>query len=260
MQSRFVHLSAGDPEDLLRLSPVLAETVARWSADRQKAAVVIRHQRPYILLGPKDRRLPRLDEAVAWLKSLGYPVFMRIGGGSAVLLDQHCLSFAVSHPCRDFTVWEANFKSMAQPVIDGLNGLGMSAGFGRAVGSYCEGPYDLVVDGRKVAGIAQAIRGGFALVSGMLLIDQDPIATTALLQEFYRRAGSDLLLDPGAVTALTQLAGMQGLTVSAVETALQQGFSQHYRLYAEPLSDDEVALAQTLLRERQVGLSPQAEP
>jgi hypothetical protein len=53
---------------------------------------------------------------------------------------------------------------------------------------------------------------------------------------------------------------MQGLTVSAVETALQQGFSQHYRLYAEPLSDDEVALAQTLLRERQVGLSPQAEP
>ncbi|MCL5116081.1 MAG: lipoate--protein ligase family protein [Firmicutes bacterium] len=250
--ARFVHLSAQSPAEELLLSPVLAETVARWSADRQSTAVVIRHQRPYILLGPKDRRLPRLDEAVAWLNRQGYPVFMRIGGGSAVLLDEECLSFAISKPCRDFTLWEANFRSMAQGVIDGLRGIGIDCGFGRAEGSYCEGPYDLVADGQKIAGIAQAIRGGFALVSGMLLIRQDPVATTALLQEFYRRAESDLVLNPDAVTALTRLPHMSHLTTEMVEEALKNGFARHYHLVPEPLTPEELQLAHALLDERQL--------
>ncbi len=249
-EARFVHLSAQAPPEHLSLSPVLAETVARWSADRQSSAVVIRHQKPYVLLGPKDRRLPHLDDAVTWLNSQGYPVFMRIGGGSAVLLDQECLSFAVSEPCRDFTVWESNFKRMAQGVIDGLRSLGIPAEFGRAVGSYCEGPYDLVAGQKKIAGIAQAIRGGFALVSGMLLIRQDPQSTTRLLQEFYVRAGSDLQLNPDAVTALMHLPGMQAVTTDEVEESLKYGFSQHYQLVDDPLSDDELRLAASLMAER----------
>lgn len=250
MDTRFVHLSRHAPAELLKLSPVVAETVARWSAARESCAVVIRHQRPYVLLGPKDRRLPALAEAVQWLNQQHYPVFMRIGGGSAVLLDDACLSFAISQPCSDFTVWEANFKSMAQGVIDGLRGIGIPAEFGRAVGSYCEGPYDLVADGRKIAGIAQAIRGGFALVSGMLLVHQDPLATTRLLQEFYLRAGSDLLLDPNAVTALDRLPRQSDLTVEAVEEALRVGFSQHYHLIDAPLTAQEILLAEQLLTER----------
>ncbi|PSR24054.1 MAG: ligase [Sulfobacillus acidophilus] len=252
VEARFVQLSRTAPPSQLRLSPVLAETIARWSADRQSSAVVVRHQNPYVLLGPKDRRLPHLSDAVRWLNRRGYPVFMRIGGGSAVVLDEQCLSFAVSQPCRDFTIWEANFRRLAQGVIDGLMDLGIASGFGRAVGSYCEGPYDLVANGRKIAGIAQAIRGGFALVSGMLLIRQDPVATTALLQEFYQRAGSDLVLDPNAVTALTRLPGMSTLTIESVETALRDGFSQHFRLQQQPLTPEELALAEQLLSERRL--------
>ena len=258
VEARYVHVSRHAPSEILRLSPVLAETVARWSADRQSCAVVIRHQKPYILLGPKDRRLPSLASAVRWLNEQGYPVFMRIGGGSAVLLDEQCLSFAISQPCHDFTVWEANFRSMSQGVIDGLQGLGIDCGFGRAAGSYCEGPYDLVAEGRKIAGIAQAIRGGFALVSGMLLIQQDPVTTTRLLQEFYIRAGSDLILDPAAVTALTRLPGMRDLTVEKVEEGLYRGFAQHFTLHYQALSPGELALAQQLMDERQLtGLEAQ---
>ena len=252
MQARFVQVPPESPDALLRLSPVLAETVARWSADRHASAVVIRHQRPYILLGPKDRRLPDLSGALDWLYGMGYPVFMRIGGGSAVLLDGQCLSFAISQPCHDFTVWESNFRMMAQGVIDGLCSIGIPAKFGRAKGSYCEGPYDLVAQGRKIAGIAQAIRGGFALVSGMLLIRQDPVRTTALLQEFYQRAGSDLVLDPNAVTALHRMPGMRDITVDQVEESLRTGFSQHYELINSTLGPEELALAEQLLSERQI--------
>lgn len=249
--ARYIHIGADAPAKNIRLSPVLAEIAARWSATQEATAVVIRHQMPYILLGPKDRRLPRLDSAVQWLKAQGYPVFMRIGGGSAVLLDRECLSFAVSRPCRDFTVWEDNFRSMSLGVIDGLSSIGIRCTFGRAKGSYCEGPFDLVVDGQKIAGIAQAIRGGFALVSGMLLIRQDPLATTALLQEFYRRAGSSLVLDAQAVTALSRLSGCQDLEMSDVESALAYGFSRHYDLNPLALSDEEYQMGEALLRERQ---------
>ena len=43
--------------------------------------------------------------------------------------------------------------------------------------------------GRKIAGVAQAMRQGFALVAGVLLVSQDPAPVTALLNEFYAAAG-----------------------------------------------------------------------
>ncbi|MCY0877829.1 MAG: lipoate--protein ligase family protein [Firmicutes bacterium] len=252
LSARLVYLSPNAPSEELRLSPVLAETVARWCAAKEATAVVIRHQSPYVLLGPKDRRLPNLSHAVQWLESQGYPVFMRIGGGSAVLLDGDCLSFAVSRPCRDLTAWQDNFLTMSRGVIRALHALGIPAEFGRAAGSYCEGPYDLVVHGRKIAGIAQAIRGGFALVSGMLLVRQDPERTTHLLQEFYHRAGSPLRLEASAVTALHRFPGLAGVTLAQVEQALIDGFAADYALSPQPLSSAEKALAQQLLTERRL--------
>lgn len=250
--TRFVELPANAPWDQMRLSPVLAEVVARTSALDQENAVLIRHQVPYVLLGPQDRRLPALESGIAWLTERGLPVFMRIGGGSAVLLDETCLSFAVTRPCRDFTAWELNFREMSQGVVDGLRHLGIDAGFGRAEGSYCEGPYDLVAGGQKIAGIAQAIRGGFALVSGMLLVRQDPVMTTELLQHFYRIAGSTIQLRPDAVTSLNVLDGQQDLTVDHVRDALYHGFSLHHDLKPTPFTTEEWETARELHTLRQL--------
>lgn len=243
-------------EESLSLSPVLPEVVARTAALRNQWAVIIRRQEPYVLLGPKDQRLPHLQDAVAWLRSLGYPVFVRIGGGSAVLIDHTCLSFGVARPCRDLTTWEQNFRELCQGTLSGLALLGINAQFGRAEGSYCEGPFDLVYGTQKIAGIAQAIRGGFALVSGMLMVQQDPEHTTMVLQEFYQRAGSDLKLNPDAVTALARLPGQSHLTVDMVHEALVKGHGSGLPLEPEPLTEAEWRLARQLYRARQVGVTP----
>lgn len=250
---RTVRLVEFNDHHALALSPVLPEVVARTAAARNEWVVIVRRQDPYALLGPKDRRLPHLSDAVAWLKSLGYPVFVRIGGGSAVLLDRTCLSFGVARPCRDLTIWERNFRELAEGTLTGLQGLGIPAEFGRAVGSYCEGPFDLVVGGKKIAGIAQAIRQGFALVSGMILVKQDPIETTQVLQEFYERAGSDLRLDDKAVTALNQLASHSSISLDDVQKAVVSGHQALYDLRSEPLTPAEWQLAQSLYDERQLG-------
>lgn len=253
-RARFVTLTHAQNAQDLFLSPVAAEVLARWSAETGSWGVLIREHNPYLLLGPKDRRLPFLHDTVKWVQSQGYPVYMRVGGGSAVLLDQRCLSFAVSRPCRDLTVWQRNFQEMGQPVIDGLKTLGLDARFGRAAGSYCEGPFDLVTpEGQKIAGIAQAIRGGSALVSGMILVQQDPLATTELIQEFYRRAGSQQILQKDAVTALNRYPHLSDITIEDVHKALSAGFNQHFQLYWDPFSPQEWALGRELEPKRRVG-------
>jgi lipoate-protein ligase A len=155
---------------------------------------------------------------VRWLEAQGLPVFQRIGGGAAVLLDDGCLSFFAAIPSRDLSRLDENFRTLTLPVRRALARLGVPAGFGRAPGSFCEGPQDLVTArGRKIAGVAQALRRGYALVSGMVLVRQDPYEATAILQEFYRRAGSAVRLRASAVTSLAEEMGR------AVDLAELQG-------------------------------------
>ncbi|AUW93313.1 MAG: lipoate--protein ligase family protein [Sulfobacillus thermotolerans] len=253
VSARFIDIRPTLDPILFQRSPVLAEVMGQYSARTQRWGVMIREHNPYLLLGPKDRRLPHLDEAIRWATEQGYPVFMRVGGGSVVLLDRQCLSFAVSMPCRDLTVWEQNFRIMAQPVIDALTQFGVACRFGRAEGSYCEGPYDLVtLDGQKISGIAQAIRGGSALVSGMILVKQDPVRTTALIQEFYRRAGSSQVLRDSVVTAIDRLPGFEKVSIDDVHDALIKGFSQTFDLAWQPFTPEEWDTAANLVTGRLV--------
>ena len=245
---RWLEVPDDAPAAYLRLSPVLAEAIALTARDGPPA-VLVRPQRPYVLLGPQDRRLPRVEQAAATLTARGLPVFMRISGGSAVLLDEHCLSFGAMRACRDLTTLERNFRELAAGALEALRILGVKAAFGAARGSYCEGPWDIVVNGRKVAGISQAIRQGFTLVSGMLLVDQEPVATTAFIQAFYRQAGSDRRFDPEAVTNLSLQLG-RPVTREEVRAALRIGYERTLGLAPSAIGDAEWQRAEVLHSQR----------
>lgn len=200
-----VLLDATADPSLLDLSPGLAEWAGRQAATSGEPHFVLRRQRGYFLLGPGDRRLPDLPAAARWAAAHGIPLYRRIGGGSLVYLDDGCLSFAHAIPCRDVATAATNFHVLTGPVLDALRSLGVEARFGRVSGSYCEGPWDLVAEGRKIAGTAQAIHDGFALVSGMLLVTQDGADATGRVNDFYERAGGGRPFDPSAVTSLDAL-------------------------------------------------------
>lgn len=249
---RLLRLPADAPAERLALSPTIAEAVALSVASGESPPTVLfRHQQPYVLLGPDDRRLPRLADGLAFWRDRGLPVYERISGGSAVVLDGHCLSFAVARPCRDLTMLHRNYREMAGGIVRGLQLLGLPAEFGPAPGSFCEGPYDIVVDGVKIAGVAQAIRRGFALVSGMVLLDQDPAAVTDLLNAFYRFSGVDKNLRADAVTNVARLLG-RPVSAAEVEAALKAGFQEQAELEEQPVGDDEWARARDLVPRRRV--------
>lgn len=249
---RLVSIGPDAPGSLFRLSPTVAEAVAHnVGTGDSPPTVIIRRQQPYALLGPKDSRLPELEQGLAVLQAADLPVYERIAGGTAVILDDGCVSFAVARPCRDLTTIHRNFHELSAGVIEAVKQLGAAATFGAAPGSFCEGGYDLVVDGIKIAGIAQALRRGFALVSGMLLVNQDPVPITDVLNKFYTAAGEPANLIPDNVINLSQLLGRH-VTNEEVETALYNGFSRVHGLEAGLLTPAETSQAQALLRERRL--------
>ena len=215
-------------DEAFGLSPVLAESMVVSASgaggavgcDHRPTLALVRRQRPYALLGPRDLRLPRVGDGVAFLERRGLPAFARIGGGSLVVLDDDCLSFALAWRCRNPTHVGLAVRGLAAPALAALARLGVAARMGAAPGSYCEGPSDLVApDGRKIAGIAAALRGGWALVSGMLLVRQDPAYATGVVAGFEAVAGGNRRYDAGAVTNLERVLG-RPLAVESVAAAL----------------------------------------
>jgi len=249
-----------EPE-ALALSPVLAETIAETVARGEAPpTLLLRWQHPHVLLGPADRRLPALERGAAWLERRGLPVYMRISGGSAVLLDESCLSFAVAIPCRDLTRLRENYETLLAGLIDALASLGVPAAFGEAPGSYCPGPYDLLLaDGRKIAGVAQALRRGFAEVGGMLLIDQDPVETVAVLEGFYAQAGGPRRFDPHSVTSLAAVLG-RPVSREEVGAAVVAAYRARVDMIPGALTPAEFARARALHAVRRIRALPAVQP
>lgn len=249
---RLITLDETAAPELFALSPVVAEAIAlAVGGGDAPPTVIVRRQAPYALLGPQDRRLPRLAAGIAVLQAAGLPVYERIAGGTAVILDEQCVSFAVAKPCRDLTTIHRNFHELTAGVRFGLARFGLNAEFGAAAGSFCEGDYDLVVDGLKIAGVAQALRRGFTLVSGMVLVKQNPAPVTDLLNEFYAAAGGEPDLIPDNVTNMEQLLG-RPVSISEVEQAITEGFAEAHGLHAAPLTAGELAQARELSPVRRI--------
>jgi len=255
-------IDATEEPRLRRLSPTLAEAVGvAVASGRAPETFCLRTNRPYVLLGPQDMRLPHPERGVAWLETQGLPAYVRVGGGSAVLLDDGCLSFFAAIRCRDIGRVDRNFHELTRPVRSALSALGAPVGFGRAPGSYCEGPQDLVTKGgRKLLGVAQAMRRGYALVSGMLLLTQDPSTTTALLQEFYRRAGSDRVLRAEAVTSLEIELGRSVDRAEVKAAILREAGRLGWAIESAPLAEWEEEIGEAMLERRRFARGDLASP
>lgn len=186
---------------------------------------------PTICVGRTDTRLPDLRDAVAWAEDEGYAVVPRISGGTAVLHDETTLNVtvAVGNPGNKTDVPGA-YRSLLEGAIRGFDHLGLRATFEQVPDTFCDGPYDLAVDGRKFCGTAQAQRRGFVMVHGTVLVTSDAAEVSRVLAEFYRRAGSDRVVDHGRVTSVAEALGREpdDLSMTEVRKALARGYAEWF--------------------------------
>ncbi len=116
---------------------------------------------PAIIVGKHQNTIEEINSE--YVKQNGIHVVRRISGGGAVYHDLNNLNYTIisnEDKGADF-----DFKTFSKPVIDTLADLGVKAEF--------TGRNDLVIDGKKICGNAQAYLPGRVMHHGCLLFDTD---------------------------------------------------------------------------------------
>ncbi|KFE53400.1 lipoyl protein ligase domain-containing protein [Pseudomonas syringae] len=156
-----------------------------------------------LLWRPRDRalvmprrmsRLPGFVEASETLADSGWPILLRETGGEPVPQSSATVNIALvyaqpkSEPDRDRI--EIAYRRLCQPILDVLSDLGGAASLGEVEGAFCDGRYNVNLDGRKMVGTAQRWRqsqGGFrpvVLAHGALLVEDERREMVAAVNRF----------------------------------------------------------------------------
>jgi lipoate-protein ligase A len=139
-------------------------------------------------------RLPGFVEASETLADSGWPILLRESGGEPVPQSSATVNIALvyAQPSRDTDRdrIEIAYRRLCQPILDVLSELGGAASLGEVEGAFCDGRFNVNLDGRKMVGTAQRWRqsqGGLrpvVLAHGALLVDNERLEMAAAVNRF----------------------------------------------------------------------------
>jgi octanoyl-[GcvH]:protein N-octanoyltransferase len=142
-----------------------------------------------MVLGLRDRQLPYIKEAVAWLESEGYAVAVRNTGGAAVPLDAGVVNISMisPKPYRSLN-FRDDFETMIQLLFQSLEPWTSDIQVGEIQGGYCPGDYDLSLMGLKFCGIAQRRQANGFVVQAFVNVEGSGSQRASLVYKFYEIA------------------------------------------------------------------------
>ncbi|MBX8572240.1 lipoate--protein ligase family protein [Pseudomonas cichorii] len=139
-------------------------------------------------------RLPGFTEASETLADSGWPVLLRETGGEPVPQSSATVNIALVYAQpgtdADRDSIEIAYRRLCQPILDLLTELGGQASLGEVDGAFCDGRFNVNLDGRKMVGTAQRWRqsqGGtrpVVLAHGALLLDNEREQMVAAVNRF----------------------------------------------------------------------------
>ena len=194
-------------------------------------------------------RFQRVEQEVNFeaCKKYGTSIVRRFTGGGAVYHDLGNLNYAVSlrknHPLVSNDILETS-KVLSKGVIEGLRLLGLKAEH--------KPLSELDVGGKKISGMAGAVKWGTFFHHGTLLVDSNLKTLSEALNVFaikirHRHAQRA----PKKLTTLKIELG-RDVSMSEIKMALEDGFQRAYdiKLVKGGLTKEERELAQKLWREK----------
>ncbi|QBO36447.1 hypothetical protein EQG49_08180 [Periweissella cryptocerci] len=141
---------------------------------------------PAVALGHRDKQLPHLDVARTWLHSNNYASYIRSAGGLAVVSDTGILNVSLIFQQPDVPLSINGAYDLAVNLIQqALPELKISTN--EIVGSYCPGSYDLSINHRKIAGLAQRRYRNKIAVSLYLSVSGDQETRGTLIRQMYQQ-------------------------------------------------------------------------
>ncbi|WP_010273979.1 lipoate--protein ligase family protein [Paenibacillus senegalensis] len=149
---------------------------------------VWRHPSAFII-GLRDRRLPKVTEALQWLRNEGRETVVRNSGGAAVPLDSGVINLSLIFPKPSGRInFHRDFAAMVSLIRETLRGWTDQVQDGEIAGSYCPGDYDLSINGKKFCGIAQRRQANGVVIQAFINVDGQGASRARLAKTFYERA------------------------------------------------------------------------
>jgi len=169
-----------------------------------------------LIVTRRETRFPDFQQACDDLAEKGWPVLVRESGGTAVPHDAGILHLSLIFPVWETRIFDMDtaYQALCEPLKMALAKLGLKAEYGEIDGAWCDGRYNLSIGGLKVTGTAQRIVGGknrgaginkAVLAQAMLMVETDAVAGTAIVNDFYRLAGSDQRFNPDVTCSVRDL-------------------------------------------------------
>ena len=144
-------------------------------------------------------RLPGFEHACEVSAAAGWPVLLRDTGGEPVPQSATTLNIALVYaPPRsegDLNRIESGYRRLCDPICQLLDELGGTSSLGEIDGAFCDGRFNVNLDGRKMVGTAQRWRqsqGGqrpVGLVHGAMLLDNERESMVAAVNGFNEACG-----------------------------------------------------------------------
>ncbi|HDY5265634.1 TPA: lipoate--protein ligase family protein [Staphylococcus aureus] len=253
----FINTGSKDPYYNMAMDEALLNFVSRGEIDP-----VIRFYtwNPATLsIGYFQRLQKEID--IDKVKEKGFGLVRRQTGGRGVLHDKE-LTYSVivpeSHPNMPSTVTEA-YRVISQGLLEGFKNLGFDTYFAvpktpeerqklkQPRSPVCfDAPswYELVVEGRKIAGSAQTRQKGVILQHGSILQDID---IDELFDMFiYKNERLKLKMKEAFVEKAVAINDIsdEHITISQMEEAFEKGFKKGLNIELKPLELTEAQLAE----------------
>jgi lipoate-protein ligase A len=141
-------------------------------------------------------RLPGFESACKVLENSGWPVLLRETGGEPVPQSGATINVALVYVAPrsegDQNRIETAYQRLCQPLCEALTQWGAQASLGEIDGAFCDGRYNVNINGRKWVGTAQRWRQGLSgtrpvvLVHGAMLMDNERESMVAAVNDFNR--------------------------------------------------------------------------
>ncbi|ATR85031.1 lipoate--protein ligase family protein [Pseudomonas sp. FFUP_PS_473] len=185
--------------------PVAVTVEAGLRAEQDLLAAVCRGEQDHGVLfwRPTDRalvmprrmsRLEGFEAACAELAIAGWPILLRETGGEPVPQSPAVINIALVYVAPrsegDHGRIESAYERLCQPLCEALREWGGVASVGEIEGAFCDGRYNVNLNGRKLVGTAQRWRQGLngkrpvVLVHGALLLDNERETMVAAVNRF----------------------------------------------------------------------------
>ncbi len=137
-----------------------AEEYVFSTLDKEQEYIMLWQNANAVVIGKHQNTLEEIS--LPYVEEHNIQIVRRLTGGGAVYHDLGNLNYTFILNVQQS---EINFRAFSQPMADALNQLGLNVEF--------SGRNDLILDGKKISGVAQYIKNGRVLHHGTLLFNSN---------------------------------------------------------------------------------------